>query len=662
MAHDVFISYSSKDAAPAQAICAALESAGIACWIAPRDIKSGSEWGGSIIGGIEASRAVLIVFSSNSNDSPQVVREMESAVAKRLPLIPVRVANVMPTASMQYFLGVSHWFDAYLKPIESYLPDIVSSVRQVLRGGEQPWQRFFGRLRNDRRWQMGLVAAAVIAVALITALLMRQRSIGEQMHSAMQSPLSGRWQAELADGKGGKQLCTIDIQDLGQYAFGSDCPLPLTSTVGQIVAARDGTFAPQSFRRGEDDGSFITPGGAWTYKITTSFFGFGARTLTVHQPRVPDVIWHEVPATSSIEKTNSITADNIVPAQVEWPIKDVASMLQRATDYVHAKWQADAVPMSFIATLLVQGQGGVANAQSEAGGVEIKFNYYSPSKQQGLYFLPSTIAGTIMSPSPKEDDVRRAVPSRFVDLRDAVQLLQQRGMRAKQVRQATLEWSSGPACGTGNFAIDNAILPRCGNTPRYQGVQWTIDPVFGDRSYLPATLASGSTAPAPVQNAAANATGLDSPARGAPQDTRSTDQNSTMPTPNPLANNVSSNVPDASAPGQTATTNSANLPTLGSPVSTNQPASFARVASDQPAMPPPVSNTRLPSTTYRTSKPAPPADPPGFWRRTWNDIVHHPSNPPATAKATPKPPSGSTKPQTAQPDSSQGNSTAIQQR
>jgi hypothetical protein len=45
MTHDVFISYSSLDKAVADAACAALEAYGIRCWIAPRDIVPGKEWG-----------------------------------------------------------------------------------------------------------------------------------------------------------------------------------------------------------------------------------------------------------------------------------------------------------------------------------------------------------------------------------------------------------------------------------------------------------------------------------------------------------------------------------------------------------------------------------------------------------------------------------------
>jgi hypothetical protein len=38
----VFLSYASPDAALAHKVCAALEAAGILCWIAPRDVVPGT--------------------------------------------------------------------------------------------------------------------------------------------------------------------------------------------------------------------------------------------------------------------------------------------------------------------------------------------------------------------------------------------------------------------------------------------------------------------------------------------------------------------------------------------------------------------------------------------------------------------------------------------
>ena len=44
MAHDIFISYSTKDKYTADAICHVLEQNNLKCWIAPRNIASGKNY------------------------------------------------------------------------------------------------------------------------------------------------------------------------------------------------------------------------------------------------------------------------------------------------------------------------------------------------------------------------------------------------------------------------------------------------------------------------------------------------------------------------------------------------------------------------------------------------------------------------------------------
>ena len=80
MSHDVFISHSSADKRAADAACAVLEARGIKCWIAPRDLQPGSDWGESIIAAIEQSRIMLLLLSTQANSSPQIRREVERAV------------------------------------------------------------------------------------------------------------------------------------------------------------------------------------------------------------------------------------------------------------------------------------------------------------------------------------------------------------------------------------------------------------------------------------------------------------------------------------------------------------------------------------------------------------------------------------------------------
>jgi tetratricopeptide (TPR) repeat protein len=132
MAHDVFISYSNKDKTTADAICAALEVNGIRCWIAPRDILPGSDWGEAIIDAIHACRAMLLIFSSSSNASPQIKREVERSVNAGIPVVPFRIEDVMPSKTLEYFISTQHWLDALTPPMEQHLHYLVSTMRAIL--------------------------------------------------------------------------------------------------------------------------------------------------------------------------------------------------------------------------------------------------------------------------------------------------------------------------------------------------------------------------------------------------------------------------------------------------------------------------------------------------------------------------------------------------
>src|SRR3974390_2807733 len=107
---DVFVSYSSQDKPTADAACAALEAANIRCWIAPRDINPGRDYGESIINAIESARVCVLIFSSSANASPQIKREVERAVSKGLPIIPVRIEDVAPNRTLEYLISSPLWF------------------------------------------------------------------------------------------------------------------------------------------------------------------------------------------------------------------------------------------------------------------------------------------------------------------------------------------------------------------------------------------------------------------------------------------------------------------------------------------------------------------------------------------------------------------------
>jgi TIR domain-containing protein len=133
MAQDVFVSHSVKDKAVADAIVARLEADSVTCWIAPRDVVPGADWGESIIDAIEASRIMILIFSRNADASPQIKREVERAVNKGVYIIPFRVDDIPPTKSLEYFISTSQWMDAFSPPLERHLDNLAKTVEAVLK-------------------------------------------------------------------------------------------------------------------------------------------------------------------------------------------------------------------------------------------------------------------------------------------------------------------------------------------------------------------------------------------------------------------------------------------------------------------------------------------------------------------------------------------------
>ena len=184
----VFISHSNADKALADATCARLESAGIRCWIAPRDITPGRNWSEAIIDGINASRLMILIFSRQSNKSPQVSREIERAVNRGLPLLQVRVEDIKPSRALELFISSSQWLDAFPPPAERHLDGLPAAVERLLaesvsteereaqsdRPRIQPKTRSAVRPRASRRAVQGAAALVLGAAVVVLAVNARQ--------------------------------------------------------------------------------------------------------------------------------------------------------------------------------------------------------------------------------------------------------------------------------------------------------------------------------------------------------------------------------------------------------------------------------------------------------------------------------------------------------
>jgi len=132
--HQVFISYSSPDRALAHDLCVHLEAQQIPCWIAPRDVVPGSDFPGSIVDAIDASKVMILIFSKNSNNSPHVVRELTRAVTRNILIIPFRIEDILPTKNMDYLINVAQWFNAMPPPPQQYFGSLTETLKVHLYG------------------------------------------------------------------------------------------------------------------------------------------------------------------------------------------------------------------------------------------------------------------------------------------------------------------------------------------------------------------------------------------------------------------------------------------------------------------------------------------------------------------------------------------------
>ncbi len=128
----VFISYTQPDRDVAQELVSRVEAHGIECWIAPRDVLPGEDWPAAIIGAIAAARVMVLVFSASANKSPQVCLEVERAVNRGVSVLPFRLADIAPSASLEYFLSTGNWLDAFPAPLETHYARLCTCLSNIL--------------------------------------------------------------------------------------------------------------------------------------------------------------------------------------------------------------------------------------------------------------------------------------------------------------------------------------------------------------------------------------------------------------------------------------------------------------------------------------------------------------------------------------------------
>jgi TolB-like protein/tetratricopeptide (TPR) repeat protein len=180
--HDVFLSYASADSATANAVCRGLESAGLSCWLAPRDVAPGAQYADAIVRAINGAQVLVLVLSESAVASAHVGKEIERASSKRRPIIALRIDTAPLTPAFEYFLSESQWIEAPGGALEAALPKLAAAVHRLLHATDATADaRAVGAQHFEPSAQPGsppqprarrsamLLAGAVAAVAIITA-------------------------------------------------------------------------------------------------------------------------------------------------------------------------------------------------------------------------------------------------------------------------------------------------------------------------------------------------------------------------------------------------------------------------------------------------------------------------------------------------------------
>ena len=134
---DLFISHSSADVEVARELKAILDGAGYTSFMAPDDVIGTDTWTAQILDAIERSRAMIVLVSARANASNHVSREVNLALGRRRPVLPIRIERVGPEGSLEYLLSLVQWTDAFPPPIKSYSATILRRLEATLQAADE---------------------------------------------------------------------------------------------------------------------------------------------------------------------------------------------------------------------------------------------------------------------------------------------------------------------------------------------------------------------------------------------------------------------------------------------------------------------------------------------------------------------------------------------
>jgi Tol biopolymer transport system component len=147
MSTEVFVSYSSQDYERVMPLVDRLRAAGIGVWVDEGNIDAATLWSESIVEAIAECRVLIMMVSTHSTDSHNVVKEVMIASEGKKTILPIYLEPADIPAKLKYQLtGIQHleWFDGGSDEVFETLKDGLAK-RGVTIDGKTPAPQALGQ-------------------------------------------------------------------------------------------------------------------------------------------------------------------------------------------------------------------------------------------------------------------------------------------------------------------------------------------------------------------------------------------------------------------------------------------------------------------------------------------------------------------------------------
>ena len=165
----------------AQAICHVLEQNEIRCWMAPRNIPPGSDYGDVIDEAIKSCKAVVILYSEKAASSPWVTGELNVAFEEQKTIIPFRLDKTPLKGQTRVMLNQRHWIDAY-PDYKTKFNDLVKAVALAVGKDVQLDSPPVKPSEHLKKYKKPIIFG-VIAAIVLALIIVLYPFIARQMHS-----------------------------------------------------------------------------------------------------------------------------------------------------------------------------------------------------------------------------------------------------------------------------------------------------------------------------------------------------------------------------------------------------------------------------------------------------------------------------------------------